>query len=587
MGHTQPDPVPVPFRKAAGIRGSLDLSFNMPNSSPRSKDRRHWLRTLIWGFIAGLMAGLAMLLMMAILRLFLGWPTPTELIFDRLFPLLTVEFFISSLVRAGGYTPLKLQGVFGALAGQVIVAGFGGVIYAFYLKRRDRYEVAQTPDKSLLDRRGWRLIIPGILAATILFVAVLWPTLSTNYRGLPPGIAHLIATLEMFISFSVCGLGIMFFHCLLSRPSHAITAGETATIVGGSVGRRRFVALGIGAAVAVALGSTLRRLFQMGTFSYDGRQYGGPRVQKITPIRPVDEFYQVSKNLIDPDVARDSWRLDIIGQVENPRVYSFADIAAMPAVEQETTLLCISYGVGSGLCSNAIWKGVPLPTLLAQVKPNPNVTTVLFRAADGYYETFRFEKAMELTTLVAYEMNGEPLPRRHGFPLRLIVPGLYGEKNPKWLTRIELLDEADGRLHRRHGCGFYKEQGWGRQGDAIPTHSRFDAPQVRGDHFEAPFQVGKPVELRGMAFGGDRGILKVEISSDDGETWDAAEITKPGTKLSWSLWSYQWTPDEEGETGLVVRATDGDGKLQISEYRDQVPDGATGLHRVRAIVEKT
>jgi DMSO/TMAO reductase YedYZ molybdopterin-dependent catalytic subunit len=532
------------------------------------------------------MAGFAMLLMMAILRLFLGWPTPTELIFDRLFPLLTVEFFISSLVRAGGYTPLKLQGVFSALVGQVIVAGLGGVIYAFYLKRRDRRDVAQITGTSLLDRRGWPLIGAGVLAATILFVALLWPTLSTNYRGFPPGIAHLIATLEMLISFSVCGIGIMLFYGLLSRPPHAMTAGETATMVGRLVGRRRFVALGIGAAVVLALGSTLRRLFRMGTFSYDGRQYGGPKVQKITPIRPDDEFYQVSKNLVDPDVARDSWRLDIVGQVENPRVYSFADIVALPAVEQETTLLCISYGVGSGLCSNAIWRGVPLPTLLVQVKPKPNVTTILFRAADGYYETFRFGKAMEPTTLVAYEMNGEPLPKRHGFPLRLIVPGLYGEKNPKWLTRIELLDEADGRLHRRHGCGFYKEQGWGRQGDAIPTHSRFDAPQVRGDHFEVPFQVGNTVELRGMAFGGDRGISKVEISSDDGETWDNAEITKPGTKLSWSLWSYQWMPDEEGETELVVRATDGEGKLQISEYRDQVPDGATGLHRVRARVEK-
>ena len=559
----------------------------MPNTLPRSTDRPHWLKTLTWGFCAGVLAGLSMLLIMALLRLFLGCPTPTELIFDRLFPLLTVEFFISSLVRAGGYTPLKLQGVFGALAGQVIVAGLGGMIYAFYLKRRDRRDLARTMSTSLLDARGWPLIIPGVLAGTILFVALLWPTLSTNYRGFPPGIAHLIATLEMLISFSVCGIGIIFFYGLLSRPPHAMTAGETATLVGQSVGRRRFVALGIGAALALALGSALRRLFRMGTFSYDGRQYGGPKVQKITPIRPDDEFYQVSKNLVDPDVARDSWRLDIIGQVENPRVYSFADIAAMPAVEQETTLLCISYGVGSGLCSNAIWKGVPLPTLLAQVKPKPNVTTVLFRAADGYYETFRFEKAMEETTLVVYEMNGEPLPRRHGFPLRLIVPGLYGEKNPKWLTRIELLDEADGRLHRRHGCGFYKEQGWGRQGDSVPTHSRFDAPQVIGDHFEAPFQVGKTVELRGMAFGGDRGISKVEISSDDGETWDDAEITKPGTKLSWSLWSYQWTPDEEGETELVVRATDGEGKLQITEYRDQVPDGATGLHRVRAIVEKT
>jgi DMSO/TMAO reductase YedYZ molybdopterin-dependent catalytic subunit len=547
---------------------------------------QHWIKTLIWGFFAGVLAGIAMLLTMALLRLFLGWPTPTELIFDRIFPLLTVEFFIGSLVRAGGYTPLKLQGVFGALAGQVIVAGLGGVIYAFYLERRDRCASGQPISSSLLDARGWPLIIPGVLIATVLFVGLLWPTLSTNYRGLPPGIAHVIASFEMLISFSLCGVGIMFFHGLLSRQPHAANVDEKAIAFGRSVGRRRFVALGIGAALALALGSTLRRLFRMGTFSYDGRQYGGPKVQKITPIRPDDEFYQVSKNLVDPDVARESWRLDIVGQVENPRVYSFADIAAMPAVEQETTLLCISYGVGSGLCSNAIWKGVPLPTLLAQVKPKPNVTTVLFRAADGYYETFRFEKAMEETTLVAYEMNGEPLPRRHGFPLRLIVPGLYGEKNPKWLTRIELLDEADGRLHRRHGCGFYKEQGWGRQGDSVPTHSRFDAPQVRGDHFEAPFQTGKAVELRGMAFGGDRGISKVEISSDDGETWDDAEITKPGSKLSWSLWSYEWVPDEEGETMLVVRATDGNGNLQISEYRDQVPDGATGLHHVRAFVQK-
>jgi DMSO/TMAO reductase YedYZ molybdopterin-dependent catalytic subunit len=558
----------------------------MPNSSPRSTDRPHWLKTLTWGFCAGVLAGLTMLLTMALLRLFLGWPTPTELIFDRIFPLLTVEFFIGSLVRAGGYTPLKLQGVFGALAGQVIVAGLGGVLYAFYLRRRDRHGSARSAGSSLFDARGWPLIIPGVLVATILFVVLLWPTLFTNYRGLPPATAHWIAALEMLISFSVCGIGIMVFYGLLSRPPQPVIEDETATAVGQSVGRRRFVALGIGAAVALALGSTLRRLFRMGTFSYDGRQYGGPKVQKITPIRPDDEFYQVSKNLVDPDVARDSWRLDIVGQVENPRVYSFADIVAMPAVEQESTLLCISYGVGSGLCSNAVWKGVPLPALLLQAKPKPNVTTVLFRAADGYYETFRFEKAMEPTTLVAYEMNGEPLPKRHGFPLRLIVPGLYGEKNPKWLTRIELLDEADGRLHRRHGCGFYKEQGWGRQGDSIPTHSRFDAPQVRGDHFDAPFQVGKTVELRGMAFGGDRGISKVEISSDDGETWGDAEIIKPGTKLSWSLWSYQWTPDEEGETRMVVRATDGEGKLQISEYRDQVPDGATGLHSVRAIVEK-
>jgi len=211
---------------------------------------------------------------------------------------------------------------------------------------------------------------------------------------------------------------------------------------------------------------------------------------------------------------------------------------------------------------------------------------VLFHAADGYYETFRFDKATEETTLVAYQMNGEPLPQRHGYPLRMIVPGLYGEKNPKWLTRIELLDHSDPRIRNNRDAGFYKEQGWAREGDEVPTHSRFDAPQVAGDHFAEPFALGKMTELRGMAFGGDRGISKVEISTDDGEAWEGAEIHQPGTKISWSLWRYEWMPEEEGESVLLVRATDGDGELQINEFRDQVPDGATGLHRVRADVKK-
>src|SRR5205823_13518709 len=128
-----------------------------------------WLKTLIWGFISGVLAGLIMLLTMALLRLFLGWPTPTELIFDRIFPLLTVEFFIGSLVRAGGFTPLILQGVFGALAGQVIVAGLGGVLYAFYLRRRDRHGSAQSVCSSLFDARGLPLIFPRVFVATILF----------------------------------------------------------------------------------------------------------------------------------------------------------------------------------------------------------------------------------------------------------------------------------------------------------------------------------------------------------------------------------------------------------------------------------
>ena len=537
---------------------------------------------MITGAVAGVLAGLLMLLLMVVLRSVFGVPTPIEMIFDRLFPLLTVKFFIDSLVKAGGYTPLKLQGLYGALSGQTAVAAMGGIVYALFLGRQARPESGERNARrsGWVDQRGWRLIVPGVLAAWLLFVVLLWPNLVTSFRGLPPHSARVVTAAALLLDFAVCGLGIMAFHHLLTSERGTAASSDPHS----GLTRRAFLAGGLGAGMAVVTGAMLHRLYRLGTFFYDGRQYGGPGVKKITPISPEDEFYQVSKNFVDPDPVRDSWAIEVAGQVENPRTFSFAEIAALPAIEQETTLLCISYGVGSGLCSNALWKGVSLPTVLALVKPKGNVASVLFRAADGYYETFDFKKAMEPTTLLAYGMNGQVLPQRHGYPVRMIVPGRYGEKNPKWITRIELLDESDARLHQRHGCGFYKEQGWGPN-DVVPTHSRIDAPAHGGD-FDQPFKVGQPVEFRGVAMGGDRGISKVEISTDGGQTYSPAEIHEPGTKISWSLWRYRWTPTQPaGEIRVFVRAVDGEGTPQIEQFRDQVPHGSTGLHWVRGKVE--
>ena len=555
---------------------------NLPAVPPPA--RRPLWKLLTFGAVSGALAGLLMLLVMVALRSVLGVATPIEMIFDRLFPLLTVKFFIDSLVKAGGYTPLKLQGLYSALAGQTAVAAVGGMVYGLFLGRwsKPAEPGASSSTPALVDRRGWRLIVPGVLAAWLLLAALLWPQLVTSFRGLPPHSARIVTLAAMLLDFTVCGVGIMLFHHLLTNESAA--AAPSGNVSRPGLTRRAFLAGGIGVGVAAVTGGLLHRLYRIGTFFYDGRQYGGPGVQKITPISPEDEFYQVSKNFVDPDPVRDSWAIEVAGQVEDPRTFSFAEIAALPSVEQETTLLCISYGVGSGLCSNAVWKGVPLPTVLAQVKPKGNVASVLFRAADGYYETFDFKKAMEPTTLLAYGMNGQVLPQRHGYPVRLIVPGRYGEKNPKWITRIELLDEADARLHRRHGCGFYKEQGWGPN-DVVPTHSRIDAPAHGGD-FDAPFKVGQKVEFRGVAMGGDRGISKVEVSTDGGQTYQPAEIHQPGTKISWSLWRYEWTPTQPAEEVRVfVRAVDGEGTPQIEQFRDQVPHGSTGLHWVRGKVD--
>ncbi len=527
-------------------------------------------KSLAWGALAGLLGGLVMLTFMAALRLGFGVATPTEMIFDRAFPFVTVKFFIGALVRAGGYSQLKLQGVFGALAGQLGAAAAGGVVYALFVRWLSRAE----------NPRGWRLVVPGVFGVWALFVALLWPQLLTSYAGHPPTQADVLTALGMLASFGVCGTAILFFHALLTTPPRSAAPADTTGLT-----RRRFLAGGLGTLAATALAAFLRRLYGLGTFHYDGTQYGGPQVQKLTPN---DKFYQVTKNLVDPDVARDIWRFDIVGNVENPRVWTFHELAALPAVEQETTLQCISYGVGSGLISNARWKGVPLPDLLAAVKPKADCATVLFHAADGFFETFPLSKANERTTLVAYEMNGEPIPSHHGFPMRMIVPGIYGERMAKWVTRLEFIQKDDPRLkinrHGIEGVGFYTEQGWGPN-IFVPTTSRIDAP-AHGGNFDQPFRVGQPVEFRGMAFGGDKGISAVEVSTDGGQTYAPADIHEPGTLISWSLWRYVWTPTAPAEEIRVfVRAVNGRGERQIEEFRDQVPHGALGLHWVRGKVE--
>jgi DMSO/TMAO reductase YedYZ molybdopterin-dependent catalytic subunit len=165
-------------------------------------------------------------------------------------------------------------------------------------------------------------------------------------------------------------------------------------------GRRRGPGCGPGRA-------GVKKIYDDSTLSYDGLRYNGPGVK---PITPNDQFYVVTKNVIDPNPTKATWRLTVDGAVEKPRTYDFDDIASMPSVEQEMTLACISNAVGAALVSNAVWKGTPLRNLLDDVGPKSGVMDILVHAADGYTHDVRFEKIMEETTILAYEMNGEPLP---------------------------------------------------------------------------------------------------------------------------------------------------------------------------------
>jgi DMSO/TMAO reductase YedYZ molybdopterin-dependent catalytic subunit len=231
--------------------------------------------------------------------------------------------------------------------------------------------------------------------------------------------------------------------------------------------------------------------------------------------------------------------------------------------------MCISNGLDAGLMSNAKWKGVPMKVLLAAASPLAGATKVRLHGVDNYTDTFPLEKAMDPTTLVVYEMNGETLPDRHGFPARVIVPGYFGEKHVKWITRIEVADDS--------ALGFYEKQGWGPD-FIVPTRSRIDQPDHESNFPGALAANG--VALRGVAFGGDRGISRVEVSVDYEKTWQEAKLDYPGTKLTWALWSYDWRPAAAGDYWLVVRATDGEGVVQELDEERPFKSGTTGFHRI-------
>jgi len=532
------------------------------------------LAGLLAGFVAAVVMTAAMLLLAA-----LGVATPLVIIGDRLSVFIPPGPFLSLMGKVGGYNHLKQLGVGSTIAGQLVVGAIGGVLYA--LLSRPAEEQGRASGTAIRDSRiaprfpgVWTIII-FVLLPVVAFAAGLWPVLGTSYIGLPIQVARLVT----LIGFALC---VFLFERTLVTGLQFLMAGTTRWVRRGdtsqrdvqefspSLGRRAFVLGTIGLAAVGGGVALARKLYRAATFSYDGTQYKGSIVQ---PITPNDLFYCVTKNVIDPKVDVDVWHLEIGGLVQNPATWRFQDLEGFKPTTQETTLMCISNGLDAGLISNATWKGLPLRDLLDQAGVLSGAARVRLHGVDNYTDTIPLEKAMEPTTLLAYEMNGAPLPDRHGYPLRVIVPGYFGEKNVKWLTKVEVTDG--------NAKGFYETQGWGPD-FIVPTRSRIDVPDDWA--FVSLGKLTAPIEVKGIAFGGDRGISRVELSFDDGQTWSDAEIYYSGGNLAWSLWKVHWTPAAPGDYALVVRATDGEGDVQEWE-EDRGPfSGVSGLHRINVRV---
>ncbi|MGI9190052.1 MAG: molybdopterin-dependent oxidoreductase [Longimicrobiaceae bacterium] len=327
----------------------------------------------------------------------------------------------------------------------------------------------------------------------------------------------------------------------------------------GFLTRRGFVAV----AASSALGALLANCS-----SPEGDALGfTPDAKRTTPfITPNGDFYLVA---VDPsfrpavtrqDVAS-KWALELVGLNKQGTRIGYDDLDARAKATTTYTFECIGNPVGGQLIGNAEWRVLPLREILERAPGGAGgVRAVMFRGLDDFYSSVSAERAMDEQAFLALGMNGVPLPAGHGFPARVILPNLYGMKQPRWLKSIELLADADT-------TSYWEERGWAGE-VPVKTMSRLDP---RG---EVP--GGEPVELTGIAFAGARGIRAVEVSLDDGGSWVPCELVTPTRPGVWSLWKYAWQQPTPGGHQIRVRATDGSGQVQTAEEQGTSPDGASG-----------
>ncbi|MFC7848618.1 molybdopterin-dependent oxidoreductase [Arthrobacter sp. NPDC057388] len=288
-------------------------------------------------------------------------------------------------------------------------------------------------------------------------------------------------------------------------------------------------------------------------------------------VTPNPDFYRIDTALSVPVLDSREWKLKVTGLVEREVELTFDDLLAKPLVERHVTIACVSNEVGGGLIGNARWLGWPVRELLAMAGPRPEADMVLSRSADGFTASTPLEVLTDRRdALLAVGMNGEPLPLEHGFPVRMIVPGLYGYVSAtKWLIELKVTRFADD-------VAYWTPRGWSERGP-IKLSSRIDVPRNG-----ASVPAGK-VLVGGVAWAQHTGVGKVELRVDRGN-WQPARLA-PG--ISVDTW-YQWELGvdlQPGEHEVQVRATDRRGTVQVEERRPVAPDGATGLHTIRLDVK--
>lgn len=517
---------------------------------------------------AGALGSLAAIVVMGLLRVTWGTLTLPELLGNRILPLLNTGQFVQLLVTFAPHQktgPLALT-----LLGQFVLGALLGPLYA-RLARSHASITGRLP-----SRRAWLTVLGMVAAMELLAALIFWPVLTAGIFGDPLDSARLRTLVAVLLTFAAYGaVTALADHWLrhawapwLGRSTRLPMEAAPSEREAARIGRRDALIAAGAAVVAFAAGtSVLGRIvtayFARANLAYEGHGTPAP----VTPITPADKFYVVSQNVLDPTVSADRWRLEVTGHVRQPRSWTYDELRTLPVETRAITLECISNEVGGSLISTAVWRGVALEALLGLAGGATAAGKyVIFYGVDGYSTSLPLADLLAARTLLTWEMNGQPLPDRHGFPLRAVVPGRYGEQSAKWITRIALADQPYQ--------GLYQSQGWS---DApLSTMSRIDSPGRRASFGTIP--------VAGIAFAGTRGIRRVEVSADGGATWHDATLDPPLSEYSWVLWRWTWQPPARGTYTLVVRATDGTGAAQTPARRGTVPNGSTGWHQIKVTV---
>ena len=355
----------------------------------------------------------------------------------------------------------------------------------------------------------------------------------------------------------------------------------------GTIDRRAFVFSGVVAGiVAAASGAAGQYLVRRSAASASREAVQIPTPSDAAPppppaadlgvpgvgpfLTPNDRFYRVDTALLTPSVSAEGWQLRIHGMVQRELTLTYPHLLARPLIERDITLACVSNEVGGSYVGNARWIGAPLKDLLEEAGVDAGADQLVSRSADGFTAGSPTSVVMDgRDAMLAIAMNGEALPLAHGFPVRMVVPGLYGYVSAtKWLVDLELttFDAFDA---------YWIPRGWAQQAP-IKTESRIDTPRAGGNT-----QAGT-VAVAGVAWAQHRGISRVEVQVDDGG-WIEAELGAEDTADTWRQWAYRWDA-APGPHTLQVRATDGSGLTQTADQAPPAPDGATGYHTIQVQV---